>query len=64
MKLKLIETTSALPVPIRGGYQVAVNTAKGGLSCTLSTRYEVMSINDIWTLAHYPRTTVLYKYEI
>lgn len=63
MNLKL-NTTAASPVPIRGGYQVAVNTAKGGLSCTLNTRYELMSINDIWTLAHYPKTIVLYKYEI
>lgn len=41
-----------------------VNTAMGGVCCTLNTRYEAMAEpSDILTLAHYPRTVVMIEYE-
>lgn len=43
---------------------IPVNTAMNGVCATLTTRYEAMGINDILTLAHFPRTVILVKYEI
>lgn len=41
-----------------------VNTAMGGVCCTLNTRYEAMAEpSDILTLAHYPKTVVMIEYE-
>lgn len=40
-----------------------VNVASGGVYSTLNTRYNCPSLpNDIISLAHYPRTVVLYEY--
>ena len=43
---------------------IPVNTAMDGVCVTLTTRYEAIGINDILTLAHFPRTVILVKYEI
>ena len=41
-----------------------VNTASGGVCCTLNTRYDGMQLpEDILTLAHYPKTVILKEYE-
>lgn len=42
---------------------VPVNTAGGGISCTLNTRYYDMADSDIISLAHFPRTIILIEYE-
>lgn len=61
--IKLHSTTSASAKPIRGGYLLPVNTASGGVACTLNTRYDGMQLpEDILTLAHYPKTVVLREY--
>lgn len=57
-------TNISLPKPVGGGYLLPVNTAMGGVCCTLNTRYEAMSEpSDILTLAHYPKTIVMIEYE-
>ena len=63
--IKLHKTTSATAKPLRGGgYCLPVNTASGGVACTLNTRYDGMQLpEDILTLAHYPKTVVLIEYE-
>lgn len=61
--IKLNKTTSATAKPLRGGYFLPVNTASGGVACTLNTRYDGMQLpEDILTLAHYPKTVVLREY--
>ena len=61
--IKLHSTTSATAKPLRGGYCLPVNTASGGVACTLNTRYDGMQLpEDILTLAHYPKTVVLREY--
>ena len=46
-----------------GGYCLPINTAAGGVACTLNTRYDGMQLpEDILTLAHYPKTVVLREY--
>ena len=41
-----------------------VNVCRGGVSCTLNTRYDGLSeTTDIITLAHFPKTVVLIEYE-
>ena len=62
--IKLKRTTSATAKPIRGGYCLPVNTASGGVACTLNTRYDGMQLpEDILTLAHYPKRVRLVEYE-
>ena len=62
--IKLRQTTAATAKTIRGGYFLPVNTASGGVACTLNTRYDGMQLpEDILTLAHYPKTVVLIEYE-
>ena len=61
--IKLHQTTQAPAKLIRGGYYLPVNTAAGGVVCTLNTRYDGMQLpEDILTLAHYPKTVVLREY--
>ena len=64
MKLiKLSQTTSAPPKCLSGGVLLPINTASGGLCCTLNTRYDGMQLpEDILSLAHYPKTVVLIEY--
>ena len=60
--IKLSRTTSAPSRPY-GGYLLPVNTAAGGICCTLNTRYDGMQLpEDILTLTHYPKTVVLREY--
>ena len=62
--IKLQQTTSATAKPTERGYLLSVNTAAGGVACTLNTRYDGMQLpEDILTLAHYPKTVVLVEYE-
>ena len=61
--IKLHQTTSATAKPLRGAHLLPVNTASGGVACTLNTRYDGMQLpEDILTLAHYPKTVVLREY--
>lgn len=62
--LKLSLTTTCPGKSVRGGYHQPVNTANGGLACTLNTRYEAIGCNNIITLAHYPMTVVLFEYDL
>lgn len=36
---------------------------QGGVTCTINTRYDDMSMADIISLRHYPKTVILYEYE-
>ena len=64
-KIKLSFTSSAKPKVYRGGYCLPVNTANGGICCTLNTRYDGMQLpEDILTLAHYPKTVVLIEHTV
>lgn len=61
--IKLSNTTSAPSRAYRGGYFLPVNTAAGGVSCTINTRYDGMQLpEDILSLAHYPKTVILIEY--
>ena len=61
--IKLHQTTSAPVRPLQGGYFLPINTAAGGVACTLNTRYDGMQLpEDILSLAHYPKTVVLREY--
>ena len=42
---------------------IPVNVARGGVSCTLNTRYYDMADSDILTLAHFPKTVIMIEYE-
>lgn len=64
-KIKLSFTSSAKPKVYRWGYFLPVNTANGGICCTLNTRYDGMQLpEDILTLAHYPKTVILVEYAV
>lgn len=43
--------------------QVPQNVCRGGVACTLNTRYEDGAVSDYISLAHYPKTVVRYVYE-
>lgn len=43
---------------------IPINVTKEGCCATLTTRYEAISIGNIMTLAHYPMTVALIRYEI
>ena len=63
--IKLSNTTSAPPRTYRGWYFLPVNTAAGGVSCTINTRYDGMQLpEDILSLAHYPKTVILIEFEL
>ena len=63
--IKLSFTSSAKPKIYNRGYLLPVNTANGGICCTLNTRYDGMQLpEDILTLAHYPKTVVLVEQDI
>lgn len=42
---------------------VPQNVCRGGVACTLNTRYEDGAVSDYINLAHYPKTVVRYVYE-
>lgn len=42
---------------------VPQNVCRGGVACTLNTRYEDAAVTDYITLRHYPKTGVRYIYE-
>lgn len=61
--LLLSQTTFAPPRRLQKGYLLPVNTAAGGLACTLNTRYEAMALPlDILSLSHYPKTVILIEW--
>lgn len=57
--------TTTAPPAIRDHVTLTpVNVASGGgVSCTINTRYDDMSMADIISLRHYPKTVILYEYE-
>lgn len=63
-KPRLAITTIA-DQPLRGQKSLwPVNVCRGGVSCTLNTRYDGMQLpEDILSLAHFPKTVVLIEYE-
>lgn len=57
-------TTTAPPRQRSDGTTLTpVNTCRGGVICTLNTRYDLMSMSDILTLKHYPKTVILIQYD-
>lgn len=56
--MKTILKTSLSPSRIK-----AHNVCKGNVACTLNTRYDNAAIKDYVTLAHFPKTCVMYVYE-
>ena len=46
------------------GQMAAVNVCAGCVACTLNTRYEYMSDSDFYSLAHFPKTVILYEYDM
>ena len=42
---------------------VPQNVCRGGVACTLNTRYEDAAVTDYITLRHYPKTCVRCVYE-
>lgn len=62
MELKI--TRIAKEKTIKEGCLIPINVTYDGCCCTLNTRYEAIGINDIMTLAHFPRTVILIKYEV
>ena len=61
---KLSITTQAQPKVTGDGRRLTpINVCRGGVSCTLNTRYDGLSeTTDIITLAHFPKTVVLVEY--
>lgn len=42
---------------------VPQNVCRGGVACTINTRYEDAAVTDMINLSHFPKTVVLYVYE-
>ena len=63
--LTLSLTTHGRPLAAGGGRKLyPVNTCRGGVSCTLNTRYDDLSeTTDVLTLAHFPKTVILISYD-
>lgn len=57
-----MNTTTAPPTHRNNATLTPVNVASGGVACTLNTRYDDMSMADIISLRHYPKTVILYEY--
>jgi hypothetical protein len=58
---------TALSIPkffFWGGQMAAVNVCAGCVACTLNTRYEYMGDSDFYSLAHFPKTVILYEYDL
>lgn len=62
--ISLIKTSLSLAKFVDSSAIMAANVCTGGVSCTLNTRYEDMGQDDIVSLAHYPKTVVLYEYDV
>lgn len=61
--LPLSQTSFAPPRRLQNCSLLPVNTAAGGLVCTLNTRYEAMALPlDILSLSHYPKTVILIEW--
>ena len=60
MKLKITHTAPGKP--IRCGELIPVNTTRDGMSATLTTRYEAIGPTNILSLAHYPMTVAMIRY--
>ena len=63
--IKLGYTSQATPKECEDGRLLhPVNVCRGGVSCTLNTRYDGMQQpEDFLDLAHYPKTVVLIEYK-
>ena len=60
---KLSYTSQAEPRQSGDKRLIPVNVCRGGVSCTLNTRYFDMALpKDILSLAHFPKTVVLIEY--
>ncbi len=59
MKMKMLTLKTSLSL----SRIIPQNVCHGGVACTLNTRYENAAIKDYVTLAHYPKTCVLYVFE-
>lgn len=57
-------TTHGLPYRTAFGYGLPINTAMGGVSCTITTRYDALEGTSIQTLAHFPASALLFEFVI
>ena len=62
--ISLYLTVLSTPKLLLWGQMVAVNVCVGNVSCALNTRYEYMSERDFYSLAHFPKTVILYEYDL
>ena len=62
--IQLSFTSQAEPKQTEDGRLLhPVNVCRGGISCTLNTRYNDMALpKDILSLAHFPKTVILIEY--
>lgn len=62
MNLKI--THIAKGKPISSGKLIPINTTVDECAATITTRYEAIGAGNIVTLAHYPMTVAMIKYEV
>lgn len=62
--INLYLTVLSTPKLLLWGQMAAVNVCAGCVACTLNTRYEYMSDSDFYSLAHFPKTVILYEYDM
>ena len=62
--INLYLTVLYTPKLLLWGQMAAVNVCAGCVACTLNTRYEYMGDSDFYSLAHFPKTVILYEYDM
>lgn len=62
--INLYLTALSIPKFFPWGQMAAVNVCAGCVACTLNTRYEYMGDSDFYSLAHFPKTVILYEYNL
>lgn len=62
--ISLYLTALSTPKLLLWGQMAAVNVCVGNVSCTLNTRYDYMGDSDFYSLAHFPKTVILYEYDL
>ena len=62
--ISLMKISLSLAKYVETSVIMAANVCVRGVCCTLNTRYEDMGQDDIISLAHYPKTVVLYEYDV
>lgn len=62
--INLYLTVLSTPKLLLWGQMAAVNVFAGCVACTLNTWYEYMADSDFYSLAHFPKTVILYEYDM